>query len=430
MPVTYELTEGEKCKRTLKIEVTHDVVQGKFQEVYRKLRTEAAIPGFRKGKAPMAAVKSRFSKTAAKDVLEDLLDESYADAIARAKLDPVSYPKITDIDFAEDKPLVYTAELEVKPVIVLEKYTGLTLKRPDDQVKEGEVIEMMQYLRRKNSSLESVDRPAAKDDFVLADLEVLSDSGSNVGEKEFKDVQLELTDGPVAGQFLRQLAGIQVDEQREVEIAYPVDHFDKRFAGSTVKFLVRIKAVKQLNLVPLNDEFFKQFGEKITNEEQFKEALREDIEHRKAKRANDELREEVMKEVIDKNRFDLPESLVERFLNNMVEDYRQRAKGEVDEEELRSYYRPIGIRQIRWDILMREIAEKEKFRVEQTDIDEWMQRFADNYKITLEEAKKSVTENRRIADVKETILEHKVIEFIIASSTIEKVFAPMVEPEG
>ena len=426
MPVTYELTEGEKCKRTLKIEVTHDLVQGKFQEIYHKLKTEAVIPGFRKGKAPLAAIKSRFAKIAAKDVLEDLLDESYADAISQSGLDPVSYPKIIDIDFAEDKPLLYTAELEVKPVIKLEKYTGLTLKKPDDQVTDGEVIELMEYIRRKNSSLESVDRPAAEHDFVIADLEVLSDSGNSVGEKEFKEVQLELTAGPVAEQFLKQLAGIKVDDQREVEIAYPADHFDKRFAGSTVKFLARIKAIKQLNLMPMDEEFFKQFGEKITTEEQFKEALREDIRQRKTKKANEELREEVIKEVIDKNRFDLPESLVERFLNNMVEDYRERNKGTVDEEELRTYYRPIGIRQIRWDILLREIAEKENIRAEQADIDTWLQRFADNYKIPLEEARKSVTDNRRIADVKETILEHKVIEFITAGSTVETVFSPLV----
>lgn len=430
MPVTYELTEGEKCKRTLRIEVSHDLVQGKFQEIYHKLKTEAVIPGFRKGKAPLAAIKSRFAKTATKDVLEDLLDESYADAIGQAGLDPVSYPKIIDIDFAEDKPLRYTAELEVKPVIKLEKYTGFTLKKPDDQVKDEEVIELMDYIRRKNSALESVDRPADEHDFVTADLEILSDSGSSAGEKEFKEVQLELTSGPVAGQFLKQLDGIKVDDQKEVEIVYPADHFDKRFAGNTVKFLVRITAIKQLNLIPMNEEFFKQFGEKITTEEQFKDALREDIQQRKTKKANDELREEVIKEVIDKNRFDLPESLVERFLNNMVEDYRQRSKETVNEEELRNYYRPIGIRQIRWDILLREIAEKENIKAEQADIDMWLQRFADNYKMTLEEARKSVTDNRRIADVKETILEHKVIEFITANSTVETAFSPLVESEA
>jgi trigger factor len=429
LSVTYQLSEGEKCKRTLKVEVSQDRVQEKFDEIYHKLKSDAEIPGFRKGKAPLATIKSRFSKVAAKDVLEELVDESYADAVSQAGLDPISFPKIIDVDFGEDKPLVFTAELEVKPVITLEKYTGLTLKKPDDAVKEGEVKEMMEYLQRKNSALESVDRPAAENDFVLADLEVLADSGASVGEKEFKDVQLELTTGPVAEQFLKALTGIKVDEQKEVEIAYPADHFDKRFAGSTVKFLVRIKAVKQLNLVPLNEEFFKQFGEQVKTEDDFREMVKSDIQQRKNKKSSDELREEVIKEVIDKNRFDLPDSMLERFLDNVVADYRERNKGTVDEEELRKYFRPVGIRQIRWDILMREIAEKEKIQVEQSDIDNWLQRFADNYKMTLEEARKAVTDNRRIADVKDTILEHKVIEYITSNSTVETVFSPLVNPE-
>ncbi len=429
MSITYQLSEGEKCKRTLKIEVSHDRVQEKFDEIYRKLKSDAEIPGFRKGKAPLTMIKSKFSATAAKDVLEELVDESYAEALSQSKLDPISYPKIVDVDFHEDKPLVFTAELEIKPVIKLERYTGLTLRKPDDSVKEGEVKEMLEYLQRKNSSLESVDRPAAENDFVIADLEVLADSGGTVGEKEFKDVSLELASGAVAGQFLSTLSGIKVDDQKEVEIAYPADHFDKRFAGSTVKFLVRVKAVKQLNLIPLDEEFFKQFGDSVKNLDQLKEELKADIQRRKNKRASDDLREEVIKEVIDKNRFDLPDSLLEHFLDNVVADYRERNKGTVDEDEIRNHFRPVGIRQIRWDILMHEIAEKEKIKVEQADIDEWLQRFADNYKMTIDEAKKAVTDNRRIADVKDTILEHKVIEFVTSNSTVETVFSPMVSPE-
>lgn len=146
-----------------------------------------------------------------------------------------------------------------------------------------------------------------------------------------------------------------------------------------------------------------------------------DIQARKSKEAQDALREETIKEIIDKNRFDLPDALVERYLERLVEDVRKNSKEKIDEEEVRNQYRAVGIRQIRWDILSHEIAEKENIRVEQSDIDTWLQRFADNYKMTLEEARKSITENRRIADLKETILENKVIDFIIAGSTVETV---------
>ncbi len=429
MSVTFELAQGEKCKRTLKITVSQEFVQQKFDEVFRKLKTQAEIPGFRKGRAPLTTIKARYGQAAAQDVLEDLMDESYKEAIQKSGLTPVDYPRISEVDFGEGKPLTYTAEFEIRPEIKLEQYSGFTLKQPDDAVKDGEVNEMLEFLQRKHSSLEVVERPAKASDFVLLDLEAVSDSGGKVDQKKFENVQLELVEGPVASQFTKQLTGLDAGAETEIEVDYPKEHFDERFAGSKVRFKVNVKVVRQLNLVELNEEFFKQFDEKVKTVDEFREKLKADIQARKTKEALDAVREEVIKEVIDKNRFDLPEALVERYLDRMVEDYKQNSKEAIDEEEVRKQYRAIAIRHIRWDLLHHEIAEKEQIRVEQSDLDTWLQRFADNYKMTLEQARKTITENRRIADLKETILENKVIEHILNKSTIEKVFSPLVSPE-
>lgn len=428
MPVNFELAQGEKCKRTLKITVTQDVVQEKFDAVYRKLKHDVELPGFRKGKAPIATIRARYGAAAARDVLEDLMDESYREAISQAGVTPVDYPKILDVDFEEGKALTYTAEFEIRPEITLEKYTGFTLKKPDDTVKDSEVNDLLEYVQRKNSSLESVERPAQKGDFVLADLEVLSDSAGNLGTKKFENVQLELVEGDVASQFAKQISGLDAGAETEIEIVYPEEHFDKRFSGSTIRFKISLKAVKHLQLVELNTEFFKQFDESITTVDEFKAKLKSDIQARKSKESHDSLREETIKEVIDKNRFELPEAMVERYLERLIEDMRKNSKETIDEAEVREQYRAVGIRQIRWDLLFHDIAEKENIRVEQSDIDTWLQRFADNYKMTLEEARKTITENRRIADLKETILENKVIDFIIAGSTVEIVVDSIIQP--
>ena len=428
MPVNFELAQGEKCKRTLKITVTQDVVQEKFDAVYRKLKHDVELPGFRKGKAPIATIRARYGAAAARDVLEDLMDESYREAISQAGVTPVDYPKILDVDFEEGKALTYTAEFEIRPEITLEKYTGFTLKKPDDTVKDPEVNDLLEYVQRKNSSLESVERPAQKGDFVLADLEVLSDSAGNLGTKKFENVQLELVEGDVASQFAKQISGLDAGAETEIEIVYPEEHFDKRFSGSTIRFKISLKAVKHLQLVELNTEFFKQFDESITTVDEFKTKLKSDIQARKSKESHDSLREETIKEVIDKNRFELPEAMVERYLERLIEDMRKNSKETIDEAEVREQYRAVGIRQIRWDLLFHDIAEKENIRVEQSDIDTWLQRFADNYKMTLEEARKTITENRRIADLKETILENKVIDFIIAGSTVETVVDSIIQP--
>ncbi len=429
LTVQFEVAQGEKCKRTLKITVSSEQVQEKFDEIYRRLKSEAQIPGFRKGKAPLATIRARYGDAAGKDVLEDLMDLSYKEAINQSGLTPIDYPHIHILEFEEGKALSYTAELEIRPEIKLERYSGFTLKKPDDTVKDSEVKELLEYLQRKHSSLEIVERPAQHGDFVLADLEVIGDSAGNLQEKKFANVQLELVDGPVATQFSKQISGLDAGAETQITVDYPSDHFDKRFAGSKVTFKVHVHAIKHLNLVELNGDFFKQFDDKIETLDDFRAKMRADIQARKTKESRDALRDETIKEVIDKNRFDLPDSPVERYLDRIVEDFKQNSKERVDEPALRDQYRAIAIRQIRWDLLYHEIAERENLRVEQTDIDAWMQRFADNYNMTLEQAKKAITDNRRIADLKETILENKVVDFILAGSTVETVFSPLVKPE-
>lgn len=419
MAVNYELTESDKCKRTLKITVSADQVKEKFDAIYKQLKAGAEIPGFRKGKAPISTIKSRYGEHAHKDALEELMDESYSEAIKQSGLDPVSYPKIGDVDFGEDRDLTYTAELEVKPEIKLERYTGFTLKKPDDEIRANEVDETLEGLRRRNSSLETVERPAQEGDFVVADLKVLSDSAGKLQEQDFTNVQLELVDGDVASQFKNQLLGVSAGEERKITIDYPEDHFDKRFAGSRVEFNVKANAVKKLELVELDKEFFSQFGEDIESVEQFRELLEQDLKLRKEKESKDALRNEVIKEVIDKNRFDVPESLINRFLDNVVEDYKENREEQVDEEQLRKNYRPVANRQLRWDFLYQEIAKAENIGIEHQDIEIWLKRFAENYNMSVEEAKKTLQDNRRIADLKRTILENKVIDYIIENSTVE-----------
>ncbi|MFH2055729.1 MAG: trigger factor [bacterium] len=429
MEVKHEVSPGENWRRDLKIEVSAEEVQNRFDEIYQQLRTEAKIPGFRPGKVPMKTIKSRFRDVAAKEVFENLMDESFRQALKDSGLDAISPPQITDVTFEEGKPLIYTAQLDVRPEIKLEKYTGFDLKKPSPEVSEAEVDGLLDYLRRQNAEMVAVERPAQLNDFVIANLEVLSETSGNLKEKEFENVQIELLDEGLPQQFLEHLKGKQTGETPEFEIAYPPDHFDKRFAGSTVRFKATIDAIKELRLPELDEEFFKQFGDNVASVDDLKERLRGSMMLRKEKEAEDALREEVMKEVIDKNRFELPESMITNFLDNLVDDYRERSKEEIDETKLREQYRAYAIRQIRWNLLYHEIATAEKIVVKQEDLDAWMQRFADNYNMTLDEAKEQIADSRKVADVRETILESRVMDFIIAASEQETVATPP-EPDG
>ena len=429
LKVKYEVTEGERWKRALKIEVSAEVVQEKFDEIYRQLQTEAKLSGFRPGKAPLKMIKSRFSDVAFKEVRDGLLEESLKEALSESNLNPVNYPAFKDSQFAEGEPFIYTVEFDVKPEITLEKWNGFILKQLDDKVSELEVNDLFEYVQRQNSELVVVERPAQEEDILFVDLDVISASGNKLEEKEFKEVQIELRQGDLTRQFLKELAGKSTDDESEFEIIYPANHLDERFAGSTVRHHARINAVKELHLPELKEDFFQQFGKDVKSVADLKEVLKDSIQGRKKKEAGEMLREEAVKAVVDANRFDLPDSMLENLLDNIVEDYRKQSKEEFDETELRDRYRAMAIRQLRWQLLRHEIASRENITVEQQDIDSWLQGFADNYKMTLEQAKEQISSSRQVADLKERILESKVIDYIIANSTTETITLPTVPPD-
>ena len=428
MQVKHEVGNGEKWQRNLKIEVSTEEVTSRFDEIYQQLRTEAKIPGFRPGKVPMKTIKARYRDVANKEVLENVMDESFRQALKESGLEAISPPKIKDVTFEEGKPLSYTAEFDVRPEIKLEKYQGFAFKKADDQISEAEVDSLLDYVRRQNAELAVVERPAQLGDYVVANLEIVSESTGKLEEKSFENVQIELLDEGLPKQFLEQLRGKQAGETPEFEINYPADHFDERFAGAKVHYRATIDAIKELNLPEVNEEFLKQFGDEVATVDDLKERLRGSITVRKKKEAADSLREEVVKEVVVGNPFEVPESMVTSFLDNLVEDYRQRAKEKFDEAQVREQYLPFAMRQIRWNLLYHEIAKAEKLAVSQEDLDTWLQRFADNYNMNLDEARKEIADSRKVADLRETILESKVIDFIIAASEQETITTPQPEP--
>jgi trigger factor len=428
LQVKHEVGTGEKWLRNLKIEVPAEEMASRFDEIYQQLRTEAKIPGFRPGKVPMKTIKARYRDVATKEVFENVMDESFRQALKESGLEAISPPKIKDVTFEDGKPLSYTAEFDVRPEIKLEKYQGFTLKKPASQISEADVEGLLDYVRRQNAELAAVERPAQLGDYVVANLEVISENTGKLEEKNFENVQIELLDEGLPKQFLEHLRGTQAGETPEFEINYPADHFDKRFAGANVRYRATIDAIKEMNLPELNEEFLKQFGDEVTTVDDLKERLRGSIAVRKEKEAADALREEVVKEVIDKNPFEVPESMVTHFLDNLVEDYRQRTKEKFEEAQVREQYLPFAMRQISWNLLYHEIAKAEKITVSQEDLDAWLQRFADNYNMSLEEAKKEIADSRKVADVRETILETRVIDFIIGASEQETITTPQPGP--
>ncbi len=418
----YELKEEEKWHRRLEITIPEDDVNQKFGEVYDALKREAKIPGFRPGRAPLHIIKSRYGKLAEKEVLETMIPDAYTKAVKESGVFPISEPEFSTIQIEENKPITFTAEFDIKPDIEAQRYTGFTLKRGSELINESEVEKTFNHIIDQHSSLKTKeDAPASEGNVVVVDMEKLSDPENIITDDKMTDFTFELNKDVTLPAFTENLMGTKPGDEREIEVTYPEDYYDKKMAGKTLKFKVKVKEVKEIIRPELNEEFFKQF-EGAKDEKEVKEIIRAELLDRRKKEIEGDIKEQAIKSVISANEFEMPQSLLDNYLDTVVQDVKEQYKDkEIDENQVREQYKSTGIRFIRWNLLYHKIAEKENITVTKEDTDKWLQNFADKSKVTLEQAKQFLAAQKKIQDIKETILEEKVLDFIISNSEIKDV---------
>jgi trigger factor len=416
---TYNITEDKDCKRIIEAEIPKDKVDEKFDEVFKLIKKEAKIPGFRPGKAPISVIKSRFAKDATAEVGERLIEEAVEEIVKEAKLSPISPPVVSNIDIKEGEPIKFTASIEVAPEIKIEKTTGFTIKKGSETITNNDVDRAYAAILDIESTLEVSDEPAKEGNFITVDMEKTFDLEDRLPQKEFKDFGIELAKDTALPAFFDGLMGMKPDDEKEIYVEYPMDYPEKALTGAKLKFKVKVTTVKRKVPPEMNEEFFKKFGDDINSPEEFKDKIRLDLQARRNKEIQDDIREQVIKSVILHNQFDLPQTLLDRYLEDVVEDFKKESKGkDVDESEIREKYRPVGIRVIRWNLLMHKIAEQQDIKAEKEDVDKWIEAFADRYSMTADQAKEMLKESRKVQEVKEAVLEAKVQSYILDNSEI------------
>ncbi len=410
------IREGQSWTRFLEIEVPVEDINSQFETTYQTYRKKAKIPGFRPGKAPMGIVKQHFADAVKADVFEDAVSKAYEQALVQEKLAPLDMPKLSDIEFDEGKPLKFKAEIEIRPTVTLGKYKGYRIEKKVPEIGEKDLNESLDYLRERMAEFEPVQRPAENGDMIIADLVKKHDKLGKLKEEKLENVEIELGSNRILDEFQRGLMGMRIGEMKDISVKYPDNYFDTNLAGNQILFLAVVKEIKKKNLPDLNDEFAAKVSNLKTLEE-LKTRVKDNLQRQAQDDATKNLRNEILKRVIDDNRFDVPSSLVKKYLDHVVEDFKKRGET-VDENQVRSEYRNMAEDYIRWSYLYYEIAHAENIKVAAEDRQRWVQAFAKTYNLSEEAARQALGKSKKKEDIDDSILESKVVEYIISNSEV------------
>ncbi|MDH3889530.1 MAG: trigger factor [candidate division Zixibacteria bacterium] len=413
-----EIKELDGLKRQVSVQIPSEEVESEMTKKFAEVRAQAKIDGYRPGKAPMDRIKSMFGDEVRSDVAEELIRISYPEVIRQQSLKVASYPTVTEADYIEEGGFGYTAVVEVYPEIGKVAYDNLEVTVQEVEVSDADVDEFVEGLLKRFAEYRVLEREAGQEDVVVADLKKLHDPSLVLPGDSFEDQEIDLGNPVTVREFREQLIGAKASDELDIEVNYPKDYPDAAFAGATVKYNCRVKAVKERILPEFDDAFAKRTGQAETALE-LRLQIREQLKLRLVDAQNRSKRNQLIGQVSQQNELPIPEGLVDEYLTNVIEDFKKRqGEDKVDETEIRKSYHDMGIRTIRWNLLYNQLVDQENIEVLPADIEERIQKFADNYKMSMEKAKEALNSSGSIADIQSSILEEKVLDFLVDKAKV------------
>ena len=414
-------------KKKVSIEISVDQVAQEVESFYKDLGKKAKIKGFRPGKVPRNILERYFKDYVKTEVIQKLIQESYPTALSESHLHPVSDPTIDPGELESGKPFQYSATLEVKPEIALEGYLGLNIEGKKEEVKEEEVEGRLKSLQNLHANLKTIQesRPIQKGDFVIVDYDAKMD-GKPLEEAKAIDSTVEVGSGRFIPTFEEKLIGLKTDEEGEIEVSFPEDYGYKKWAGKTISFHVKVKEIKEKILPVLDDEFAKDLGDYSTLAE-LKAKLQEEIEREKQSVLDRQLKDQMVELLLQKSKFDVPESLVEGQTKTLVSDTKLRLASQglkmdsldVSDEKLQQDYRETAMKQVRTFLILEKIADQEGIKVTDDEADNRLREISERTRQKFDVVKRYYEKNELIPEVKAGIMNEKTLNFLLEKANIK-----------
>ena len=374
------LVEG--CRHSLELSIPVDEVESETGRVTADIQKRAKLPGFRPGKAPASLIRKQFAGDIRQQVLESLIPKRLQKQFEAENLDVVGRPDIRDVHFHDGEPLRFKAEFEVVPPIELGDYKDVEVPYHDPEVSDEDVDKRLAELRETKAEYVNVDpRPIEDGDHAVVALESVSGvEGEPVKQEE---MVLEIGGADTFEAFSNNLRGLSPDDEKEFKVGYPEDYGAARLAGKTITFHATVKGIRRKELPELNDEFAQDLGD-YRNKDELREAIRKAILSQRQFESQQEAKNKIVDQLVDRHDFPVPEVFVERQIQNRVEQSLRAMAGEgvdprklnLDWKKVKESQRDKAVREVKASMLLSRIAEREAIGATRDEVDKEVERIA------------------------------------------------------
>ena len=410
LQVTEKKSDG--VERLLQVEVPADMVRQAEEKAVRRYASSARLPGFRPGKAPPAMIRQRFGDAIRQEAVESLIQEAYKQVVGDSDVKLAAQPHVHDVKFSEGQPLTFELHLEVQPKVELPRTQGFRVARTVRPITDDVVQEQLDSMREQRATWTPIESKPVEQDMVTVMLATADEDGTIPEGKEYR---LILGGGQAIPGIEELIMTLKPGETAERPVKWPDDFPDESQRSKTKTVRVTLADAKRKALPDLDDAFAREIGE-FDSVEALKNAVREDLTNDATREADAEVRQKLIDEIIGANPFDVPPSWVNQMIGAYIEAYQV---PEAEREPFVQRFRPMAERQVRRDLVVETLAEREKLTSSESELDDRVAELAARRGTDVGQLYASLQKAGRLKEIERGITEEKVFKWLFEQNTVE-----------
>ena len=416
MQVSVEATEG--LERKIKVAVPADRVEGEIQRRLKSMAPNVKLPGFRPGKVPFTVVQKRFSGQVRGEVLGEVINSSFFEAVSKEKLRPAGMPVIEDQNEA-DGGIEYTARFEIYPEFEITGVDKIKLERPKAEITEADIDGMVDKLRSQRTEWKDAGRKAKKDDQVTLDY-VGKVDGEIFEGGEGKDMAVVIGSGKMIAGFEDALEGAEAGGVVEMDLTFPDPYHSKEIAGKPVHFTCTINKVEEPVLPEVNEDFVKAFGVESGDIQKLRDDLRQNMSRELEQRITSSVKNSVMDQLLEQNTFDVPQSMIDQEADRLAKQMKDQMsmQGAQAESLATEMFKDQARRRVALGLILAEIIQKNELKASPDKVRAEIDNIASAYGEPQQVVNWYYQDKNRLQEVESMVLEESVVDWVLESAQV------------
>jgi len=411
MQVTVESTGT--LERKMRVELPVERIEQEVNTRLKSVGKTAKIKGFRPGKVPAKVVKQRYGKQIRQEVLADLMQRSYSDAVTQENLNPAGNPKIEADDAEDGGNFSYTAILEVMPEVELKGLDKITITQPEVTIGDEDLDEMIDKLRQQKATWNEVDRASKASDRVTCDF-----SGELKGEPieggQGTNVPVVLGQGQMLPDFEKGLTGIKAGDETSFKVKFPKDYHAEDLQGQKVDFSVVAHTVEETSLPPVDDALAEMFNVEGGGLEQFKTDVRENMEREAEQKTRGDLRDQVMNALLEANPIEIPQTLKHQEMHAMQHEAMRRLGVEDhDQAPPLENFAEQADKRVRLGLLIRQLISDQSITVSEEQVRAHVEEMCSGYENFEQMVEMYMSNPQFLEQVQPMVIEQASVDWLI-----------------